>query len=620
MKNLLYTTFISLSLCGSSVLMSSCYDLLDTKSPSSMEDTDIFANPALAEGAINNIYIYYGEQNYRARFLPYYGLNTDIEWYNTSEGGNAKSDLATFSALPGNSEMNNTEDKGGIPWSKMYGGIESANLALEGLKKYADMNDSQIRQLYGEALTLRAMAYVDLINAWGDVPARFVPVVMETVYIPRTDKYVIYKQLIKDLQEAQDMVAWPSETSTTSTVERINKAFVKGLLARICLQASGYSLTADGSCKKSTDPELDKSVLYPIALQACKEVMEQEGKYVALKDKFEDFFQDVCRDVIKAGGESLWEIPFANAPTARGRMAQTFAIKHESTDAMTKVNKGGDAGPTPNFFFDYSTKDKRRDITCIPYGWNKGVQVLNAFNKWYFGKIRFEWMDRMAEGNDDGINKVYMRYADIVLMRAEIENELNGPAAAAPYLKQIRRRAFDQADWNNEVEQYVNNLLGDKTKMFNAIVDERAFEFCGEFIRRADLIRWNLLKVKIDEAKRKMYSLRSLTDEYADLSGNLYYKKVDYKWTRSGVTTTIPEGGLVFYGLNHGETGSAPADYTQYTDSKGVPSKWIGESALKNEKIEAIYLQDPDKYMYWPIFQYNLNDNIELENYSWYGK
>ena len=36
-------------------------------------------------------------------------------------------------------------------------------------------------------------------------------------------------------------------------------------------------------------------------------------------------------------------------------------------------------------------------------------------------------MDRRASGNDDGINKVYMRYADIILMRAEIENELNGP-------------------------------------------------------------------------------------------------------------------------------------------------------------------------------------------------
>ena len=61
-----------------------------------------------------------------------------------------------------------------------------------------------------------------------------------------------------------------------------------------------------------------------------------------------------------------------------------------------------------------------------------------------FRKLRYEWMNRYIESTDDGINKQYMRYADIVLMRAELENELNGPASALQYLKQIRQRAFDQ--------------------------------------------------------------------------------------------------------------------------------------------------------------------------------
>ena len=49
-------------------------------------------------------------------------------------------------------------------------------------------------------------------------------------------------------------------------------------------------------------------------------------------------------------------------------------------------------------------------------------------------------------GNDDGINRQYMRYADIVLMRAELENELNGASAAVPYLTKIRNRAFATSD------------------------------------------------------------------------------------------------------------------------------------------------------------------------------
>ncbi|MBB4045158.1 hypothetical protein GGR06_002968 [Bacteroides reticulotermitis] len=617
MKNKIYTTIAILSFCGSA-FMTSCDDLLDTKSPSSLENSVIFSDPDLAEGAIKGIYTYYGEQNYRARYLPWYGMNTDIEWYNSSEKGDDKAHLVTFNALPNNTQMNIAESK--EPWSNIYNGIEKANLAIQGLKASADLTNSKLKQLYGEALTLRAMAYVDLINAWGDVPSRFEPVTTPTIYMARTDKYQIYKQLIKDLQEAENLVAWPNESTITQTAERINKAFVKGLLARVCLQASGYSLTANGTSEKSNDPELDKSVLYPIALQACKDVMDQEGVYVALKDKFEDIFQDICRDVISAGSESLWEIPYANAPSARGRMVYTFGLKHNTTDDMTDVAQGGQAGPTPFFFFDYSVKDKRRDISCIPYKWDKGVQGVNSLNTWYFGKLRYEWMERKASGNDDGINKQYMRYADIVLMRAELENELNGAAAAAPYLKQIRQRAFDQADWSTEVDQYVSNVSGDKTAMFNAIVDERAFEFCGEFIRRADLIRWNLLKVKLDEAKEKMYRLRTLAGEYADLSGRLFYKNVDYKWTRGGTTRTIVGGGLELFGLNHGELAeNVPTGFTEYTDSKGAATLWIKEDNLKDDKIETIYVQNPDKFMYWPIFQYNLDANILLENYSWYG-
>lgn len=616
MKNKLYTSLAILSICGISML-TSCEDLLDTKSPSSIEDTDIFSDKSLVEGAINNIYTYYGEQNYRARYLPYYGLNTDIEWYNSSDKGDAKAAVVTFNAMPNNSEMNIADSK--EPWSNIYSGIEKANLAIKGLETSADMNDSFIKQLYGEALTLRAMAYVDLINAWGDVPARFEPVTTATVYTPRTDKYVIYKQLIKDLQTAQDLVAWPNETKTTATVERINKAFVKGMLARVCMQAAGYSLTSDGTCAKSTDPELDKSVLYPIALQACKDVMAQEGKYVALKENFQDIFEDICRDVVKAGSESLWEIPYANEPTARGRMVYTFGLKHKTTDDMTGAAQGGQAGPTPFFYFDYSENDTRRDVTCANYMWEKGKQVANAVNTWYFGKLRYEWMERRASGNDDGINKVYMRYADIVLMRAELENELNGPTAAAPYLKQIRKRAFAEADWATEVEAYVTAASASKETMFNAIVDERAFEFCGEMIRRADLIRWNMLKKKLDEAKTKMYDLRALSGDYEGLNGHLYTKTVDFKWKRNGVEHTISKGALQFSGLNRGDK-TDPKGFVEYTDSEGKTTTWIKEDKLKDEKIETIYVQDPDKYMYWPIFQYNLDANPALENYSWYNK
>lgn len=616
MKKIQYLKTLTVLIAGS-LFMNSCSDIFDTKSPSSLDDANIFSIYDLASGTINNIYVYYGEQNYRARYLPWYGSNSDIEWYNSSEKGDDKAHVANYNTSPTNGQMNiaNASE----PWSNIYNGIEKANLAIQGLETYADLTDANMAQLYGEALTLRAMAYVDLINAWGDVPARFEPISTETMYLPRENRDVIYKRIIADLQTAETLVAWPNESTITSTVERINRAFVKGFLARVCLQASGSALRSDGTIRVSDDAELAKSVLYPIALQACKDVMEQEGKYVALESSFESIFKKICQDEIAAGGESLWEIPYANSPAPRGRQISTFGIKHNAIDQFVGKAQGGQIGPTPNLFFDYSIKDTRRDVTCIPYMWDKnpGVQKLNDIKTWYFGKNRYEWMSRNITSDDDGINRQYMRYADVVLMRAELENELNGVSAAAPYLRKIRERAFAANDWATEVDAYIAAITT-KEAMFKAIVTERGLEFAGEMLRKADLIRWGLLKSQLDETKAKMYRLRNLEGEYADLNPYLYYNMVDFTWTRGSATTTEKEAALEIYGLNHGET-EEPTNYEYVTqNSDGAKSKWISESALKDDKIETIYVRDPEKYMYWPIFQYNLDANPLLENYSWY--
>lgn len=614
MKHIIVKTFAAVLMAGG---LTSCSDFLDQSSDSSLDGKNIFSTYEYAEGTIANIYQEFGEQNYRARSI-WYGYNTDVEVYSGSNKADGKADLATYNAGTANDQMN--VKTGTDLWAKMYAAIERANLAISGLRENADLTDAKNKQLLGEALTLRALFYVDLINMWGDVPARFEGVNSSNMYAAREDRDVIYKQLIADLQEAQDLCAWPNELSETQTVERVNKAFVKGFLARVCMQAAGYAQRMDGENRLSTDPELTKEKLYPIALQACKDVMAQEGKYVALKNNFEDIFNNngVSGDVITAGSESLFEIGYSNSP-ARGRIMYTFGIRHTGADNMTGMDKkGSDVGPVPTLYFDYDKNDTRRDVTCCPFQWEKGKQKLQAFKSWSFGKLRYEWTNRLIpNGNDDGINKLYMRYADVVLMRAELENELNGPAAAAPYLEKIRKRAF-----GGDVSSYINKVSASKESMFNAIVEERGLEFAGELIRKADLIRWGLLKSKMDETKAKMNAIVNLEDydtehPYSQLTGHIYYKMVPFYWTRGDVSYTEPEAKLSLYGLNYGETDLDPEGYDEYTDSEGKASTWIKPNAL-DDVTDYLYVQDPDKRQYWPIFNVNLNDNASLKNYSWY--
>ena len=249
------TTYLCASMLLCSGALASCDDILDAPSISSTDETVVFSSVDLAEDAVMGILQSFAETNsYRGRFLVYYGMNTDMEWYNSSENtGDDKARLSNYNPNTTNTQMNTDNNA----WAKFYEGIERANMCIRGLENYADLKDPAFRQLLGEALTLRAVYYCDLLKAWGDVPARFAPITTETIYQPKADRDSIYARLIfDDLKRAEELVAWPNETATTRTTERVSKAFVKALRSRLALYAGGYSQRNDGTIRLSNDPRL----------------------------------------------------------------------------------------------------------------------------------------------------------------------------------------------------------------------------------------------------------------------------------------------------------------------------------------------------------------------------
>ncbi|MCB0473155.1 MAG: RagB/SusD family nutrient uptake outer membrane protein [Flavobacteriaceae bacterium] len=566
-------------------LLSACQELdgdfLNEPSKSSLDESIIFSTPGLAKGAVDGILEPMGQTNsYRGRFIPFYGFNTDAEWnYRSDILNDSQGDLMVYDAKPNNSQMNSTNNA----WAMMYLGIERANICIRGLRAYGNITPgSELGELLGEALTYRAIYYSDLMKAWGDVPARFEPINSETIYMGKSSRDEIYKQLIADLGEASTLVSWPNESQYTTTVERINKAFVKAFRARLAMAASGYQQYPDGGVRRSNDPDLSVDKMYKIALDECRDVINS-GK-AHLEPSFEDFWRNFNEEKIAAGGESLWEIPFSDG---RGRVLFSFAVRHRSVDQYTGQPRGGIAGPLPTIYYDYDAADSRRDITCVPYEWGTAVdgvakQQLVGLDTWYFGKYRYEWMNRyVTSTNDDGVNFMYMRYAEVLLIAAEAANELEGPGAAAPYLKEIRRRAFPAASQAEKVDTYVD-ALASKEDMFAAIVKEHLFEFTGEMQRKQALIRWNLLRSNLDESKVKMTNLKNRSGEYADVPVSLYYKYAD-----DGETLEV-------YGLNRGETTNPGPDYSAFD--------W---TVLDDTMINSIYRDgvDPDNRQFWPIWQ-----------------
>ena len=585
MKKILYSV---LSVAVVVLAASSCEKILDSNSPSAFDSATVYGNYSLTEGTIFGITESFCEVNsYRGRFLPWYGHNTDIEWYNTYKKGDGKSDISAYDCLPNNSQLNLSNG----PFPLMYMGIERANLVIEGVREYGNPSERpEMAYLLGEALTLRAMIYYDLIKAWGDVPARFTPLTSETIYAPKESRDVIFKQILSDLEEAIPYIPNPGETAATSRTDRVNKVFAEGLYARIALLASGYALrpedgavgTGDlGTVRLSSDPELQKEVLYPKALNYLKAAY---GK-AALESDYEYYwYKQSNMDNLTAGpgSETLYVIPFGEG---RGRWNYTYAIKSEGASITANTSRGGDVGPLPTVYFMYDEGDQRRDVTCVNYQWNKGDVIEPAgIGKWYFGKYRFEWMHAQpyTGGNDDGIKPVVMRYSDILLMAAEIENELNGPAGAKKYLEEVRARACGE----DAAAAYVA-ALSTKEDFFEAVAKERALEFCGEFLRKADLIRWNRLKESLDAAKAQMNDLRDLAGDFAGLSGDIAYvlsedgQSLDIQFLAPG--EKAPSG----YELSAGYV-------NKYDDAK--------KTGFYAEKIEGIYAQDPVQHMFWPIF------------------
>lgn len=599
------TTYLCASMLLCSGALASCDDILDAPSISSTDETVVFSSVDLAEDAVMGILQSFAETNsYRGRFLVYYGMNTDMEWYNSSENtGDDKARLSNYNPNTTNTQMNTDNNA----WAKFYEGIERANMCIRGLENYADLKDPAFRQLLGEALTLRAVYYCDLLKAWGDVPARFAPITTETIYQPKADRDSIYARLIfDDLKRAEELVAWPNETATTRTTERVSKAFVKALRSRLALYAGGYSQRNDGTIRLSNDPRLAPAEMYRVVKEECLSIINQGCNRLG---EFEDTFRRLCQDDVTAGNESIWEIPFS---AGRGRVLFDLGVRHKDVDQYTKQAKGGTVGPTPIAFYKYDPQDKRRNVTCVPYFWEKGVQVPNAVNQWYFGKYRYEWMNRIVtSSNDDGVNWLYMRLADVYLMAAEAINELDGPQAATPYLKPILDRALPA----DKAEARLAAATASQDAFREAIVEQRGLELCGEMLRKADLIRWNRLGSTLEAAKAEMTQLLNKEGKYAALPDKIYFQTVTGSpKAQSTVWDAVKAGETVeIYGVELGQTDEegAALGYAENTSWAGK-NDWAG-------KIEGLYVNNPDQYQFWPIWQTFIdNSNGLLVNSSNY--
>jgi hypothetical protein len=504
----------------------SCNKFLDQKPITDVSTEVVFSDVPSALKALAGVYSrMVGDAGYGIRVSLYYPLDTDEMQGPTGSGDNDRRDIARYNATPGNAQITN-------PFNQMFTGIEYANICIANIPKMAmysngtDQEKKKLQRMYGEALTLRAQFYTEAIRNWGDLPANFAPastLATSNPFPARTNRDTLYDRLLEDLKLAATLVPWRNELSAIGdgADERITKGTVKGLRARIALYRGGFSLRQDGVVKRTAD----YLKYYQIARDEAAEVMASNQH--SLNPSYKALWKDQvnARAVADPNGELMFQ-----ASGIGGVGAGDTKLAYYNGPSVNKLgNKSINVLPT--YFYAFDSTDLRRDVTCAIYNVDTDgkIKLGQAITAICDGKYRRDWISNPTVSPTDKIQYFslkwqILRYADVMLMFAEAENELNGPTTAAyNAVNQVRRRGYGQSITAPNAAVDLPAGLS-KASFFTAIVKERSLELGGEGVRKYDLIRWNMLASKVAETKAALLAMSTLSAPYNTLPTSMFYK------------------------------------------------------------------------------------------------
>jgi hypothetical protein len=384
-------------------------------------------------------------------------------------------------------------------WQNCYIGIDRANRLIANIN-IASMDNARRDEILGEALFLRGYYYFLLVTRFGAVPMRLEPIASpQNAELPRTPVAEVYAQILKDMKDAEAKVS-PSLTSAS----RVYKTVVQGVLARVCLHMAGYPL--NDQSKYAEALEWTKKVI-----SSSQHALNTSFDNIYGFNPFSQIFINHAQDKYDVK-ESMWEVEFKGNRTdgynENGRVGNNIGISMQGTGRL-ESDTGfcwGLVKATGMLYDLYGPNDTlRRDWAIGTFTYNNSTGARNylpATNK--HGRFPGKWRRSYElltpkNKNYTPINYPLLRYADVLLMFAESENQVNGPTAEAyEAVNMVRRRAFNVSLSTPDANADVPAGL-DKTGFQQFIEDERARELCFESLRRQDLIRWGKFITRMKE-------------------------------------------------------------------------------------------------------------------------
>ncbi|AEV99315.1 hypothetical protein A4D02_33940 [Niastella koreensis] len=436
------TTTIYLSLLAVLCALGSCKKFLSTEPTSFLPPAQYYKGANLTNALAGVYNPLFQTSVYGSAMFYQLGACTDESFYGGA-GRVLTSGVQVYSFDYTNADVN-------AFWNTLYTGIERANELIVHL----DPADTSVgtQAIYGEALFLRAYYHFLLVNNFGDVPLKTVAAnSLDSLSVPRSPAAKVYEQIVNDMTTAEKKVLTADKIGNSS---RISKTTVEGILARVCLYMAG-------------NPINDKTQ-YANALAWATKV-QQSGLH-SLNPSFNQVFINEASDVYDIK-EQMWEVDFSGNNTTTqqtgGWVGSANGIPFTATNTYSSGSSASDfiysdtgysygfVWATGKLYNLYDVTDPRRDWAIQSFNYTVTTTTAPPLvtrtaltGPFAYNRTSAKWRRNYEKiypknKNFTPENFPLLRYADVLLMLAEAELNVNGSTATAVNaINQVRERGY----------------------------------------------------------------------------------------------------------------------------------------------------------------------------------
>ncbi|GAA4433091.1 RagB/SusD family nutrient uptake outer membrane protein [Ravibacter arvi] len=360
-------------------------------------------------------------------------------------------------------------------WTTLYEAIGKANTIIATLDENKTLTEAQKNVGYAEAKFIRALGYYTAVRVWGKVPLRVRPIQSaDDVHLAVSEIADIYKQIVEDLKAAE--VALPDRVPSAKA-GRATAGAAKTALAEVYLTLGDFQNARDKAREV-----LDKKALYGYEL-------EQD-------------FVSIFSPTAATNKEDIFSLKFSQI-IDRGTFIPTHyadANAKAAGFALRSLLAGGVMSWAP-LIRDWDPADLRFQFSVYDSYLLNGVRtpVAIASQLAYFDRLMGKFRDPNAPIDTGGGTDFYLwRFADVLLIFAEADNQVNGPTTEAlEAVNQVRRRGYGLPVTTASKTVDLPSTLT-KQAFDEMVFRERGYEFVGECKRWFDMVRTKRVDVVLE--------------------------------------------------------------------------------------------------------------------------